>query len=561
MNIMKRILLSFLIVAAVTGAGNGVTVYKMVNNTTTLDRVVNNYFIGYKECANLQVNIGRQVSLMWFYMFNHDEKTATEFEALAADTIKLADQIASVTVSKKAYDLASSIKETNEQYAAFVQNKVFPLVRSGQIDAANEILQKEGIPVTDKLMQESATIAEMAAGGAERGLLSTVDDSEFTRDMSICLGIITLLLCIIIGVKTARNLSQPINELAALMQKLAQGNLSNTAAIDRQDELGLLAHATNEMIKNIKSLIKKIQETAEQLAASSEELTASAEQTSQVTQTIAVSVSSVSERTNQQVEAVNSATENVENIVQGLEDTKQSVNVTAQRTESAVNKAQEGTLTIKNAVEQMNNIEITVNKSADMVTKLGERSKEIGQIVDTISGIAGQTNLLALNAAIEAARAGEQGKGFAVVAEEVRKLAEQSQTAAQHISELIMEIQQDTQTAVLAMNEGTNEVRVGTEVVNNAGQAFNNIFDIIENVNKDANGMSDYMRMLAQRAESIIGSVEEVDKASLNIAKESESVSAATEEQSASMEQMAASSRSLAVLAQQLREESAKFIV
>jgi len=94
-------------------------------------------------------------------------------------------------------------------------------------------------------------------------------------------------------------------------------------------------------------------------------------------------------------------------------------------------------LAVEKAITQMGHIEESVIRSAHVVAKLGERSKQIGQIVDTISGIAGQTNLLALNAAIEAARAGEQGRGFAVVAEEVRKLAEQSQDAAKQIPSII----------------------------------------------------------------------------------------------------------------------------
>jgi len=122
-----------------------------------------------------------------------------------------------------------------------------------------------------------------------------------------------------------------------------------------------------------------------------------------------------------------------------------------------VDRANDGGQTIELAIAQMGKIETTVNSSAQVVSKLGERSKEIGQIVATISGIAGQTNLLALNAAIEAARAGEQARGFTVVAEEVRKLAEQSQEATKKIAVLIGEIQGDTDNAVVAMNNGTRE--------------------------------------------------------------------------------------------------------
>lgn len=120
----------------------------------------------------------------------------------------------------------------------------------------------------------------------------------------------------------------------------------------------------------------------------------------------------------------------------------------------------------------MNTIEKTVITSSDIIAKLGDQSKEIGRIIDAISGIAGQTNLLALNADIEAARAGEQGRGFTVVADEVRKLAEQSRKAAKKIANLINEIQIDTEKAVAAMSEGTREVKTGCEVVDTAGKSF-----------------------------------------------------------------------------------------
>ena len=194
----------------------------------------------------------------------------------------------------------------------------------------------------------------------------------------------------------------------------------------KSEEIEQLAESFNQMLSDLRNIISQVSDSAEQVAASSEELTASAEQSAQ-----------------------------------------------------AANKAKEGGKSLEKAVNQMVQIEQRVNHSGQVVTTLGERSNEIGQIVDTIAGIAGQTNLLALNAAIEAARAGEQGWGFAVVAEEVCKLVEQSQDAEKKIATLISEIQGDADKAVIAMSEGTREVKIGTTVVTTAGHAFLEIVALI----------------------------------------------------------------------------------
>ena len=211
------------------------------------------------------------------------------------------------------------------------------------------------------------------------------------------------------------------------------------------------------------------------------------------------------------------------------------------------------------AVVQMAHIEQTVIASAQVVAKLGDRSKEIGQIVDTISGIAGQTNLLALNAAIEAARAGEQGRGFAVVAEEVRKLAEQSQEAAKQIATLIGEIQSETDQAVVAMNNGTREVKLGAEVVNASGQSFQEITGLVMQVSGQVKEISAAIEQMASGSQQIVESVKQIDELSKTASGEAQTVSAATEEQSASMEEIASSSQALANLAQNLRQAVSKF--
>ena len=202
----------------------------------------------------------------------------------------------------------------------------------------------------------------------------------------------------------------------------------------------------------------------------------------------------------------------------------------------------------------MAQIEKTVDDSAQLVGKLGERSSEIGKIVDTISGIAGQTNLLALNAAVEAARAGEQGRGFAVVAEEVRKLAEQSQDAAKQIAGLINEIQVDTGKAVNAMKEGTREVKAGSEAVQDTGRTFDDIVNLVGQVSEQVNDISAAIEQMAASSQNIVTSVKHIDKISKEASAHTQTVSAATEEQLASMEEIASSSQALANLAQNLQQ-------
>lgn len=358
----------------------------------------------------------------------------------------------------------------------------------------------------------------------------------------------------------ARRIASPIEALEAAANRIAAGDISHaTLGIATNDEIGRLGKSFEQMTRNLHALIRKTVGAVEQVAASAEELTASAEQSAQAANQIAAAITGVASGTSEQLAASAETSTVVGQMSANIKEIAANANKVALQSAQAADKAKDGDRTVESAVIQMASIEETVTSSAQVVARLGERSKEIGQIVDTIAGIAGQTNLLALNAAIEAARAGEQGRGFAVVAEEVRHLAEQSQDAAKRIAELIAEIQGDTGHAVNAMNNGTREVKTGAEVVNAAGSAFREIAGLVTTVSGAIKEISAKLQQLADGSQSIVGSVEKIDQLGRKSAEESQHVSAAAEEQLAAMEEIASSSKALSGLADDLRAAVAGF--
>lgn len=432
----------------------------------------------------------------------------------------------------------------------------------------------------EKMLKGEKGVADYQYGGVEKYLAYapitgtpwsigvTVPTSEaraqlrtFAWTSLITIGAV-LILAIIVIVYIAARIAKPLEILEGVAGQIAGGDLSITnIKVNSQDELGRLSRAFEIMVANLRNLVREIDTSSELVAASAEELTASAHQSSQAANQVAGSIVDVSKGMEEQSAAANDTSAVIQQMSASIQQIAANVSeVSAQSAQASV-KANEGNKSVDKAISQMANIEQTVISSAGVVANLGERSKEIGQIVDTISGIAGQTNLLALNAAIEAARAGEQGRGFAVVAEEVRKLAEQSQEAAKKIAVLISEIQGDTSKAVMAMDEGTREVKLGAEVVNASGKAFQEIATLITSVSGQISEVSSAIEQMAIGSQQIVGSVKRIDDLIKNVSGEAHSVSAATEEQSASMEEIASSSQVLAKLAMNLRDAVNKFEV
>jgi methyl-accepting chemotaxis protein len=374
--------------------------------------------------------------------------------------------------------------------------------------------------------------------------------------------IATLLLSLIISIYYIRKLMRPIPVLQAWANEIAEGNLAEKKLdIHSKDELGLLSKAFHAMSQNLNQLISSVTNSSQSVAASSQQLTASAEQSAEAAKSVAEAIEDVSLRTTEQISLVKEAVQKVDSVSVKIKEIAGNNTALNNMSEKTYQATTSGNSAVNMALTQMNNIENKTTELSSIVNVLGSKSAKISQMVDTISSIASQTNLLALNAAIEAARAGEQGKGFAVVADEVRKLAEQSETSAKEIAALISEIQIDTQKTVIAMNEGAEEVSRGTQVVKTANQSFSEIQEFIGAMNKLILANNQTINEVAADSGKIEESNQSLIQISQQVSEQNNSVSAATQQQLATIQEITAASQELAQMAEQLTEAVRRFKV
>jgi methyl-accepting chemotaxis protein/hemerythrin len=261
---------------------------------------------------------------------------------------------------------------------------------------------------------------------------------------------------------------KPLANIVTALEKAAAGDLSVRAEVVGGGEFGRLAIAFNTMMTDMNNAMRKffsvadlVRESVSMVRSTTDAMSSSAEDVAMQAGTIATA--------SEEMSATSS-------------DIARNCLYAAESAQKATEQTHNGSQLVQSSSKLMENIASRVNESAHTVEGLGQRSDQIGAIVNTIEDIADQTNLLALNAAIEAARAGEQGRGFAVVADEVRALADRTTKATKEIASMIKAIQGETRTAVDSMGEGVDEVKRGTAEAARSGEALEDILNKINDL-------------------------------------------------------------------------------
>lgn len=437
---------------------------------------------------------------------------------------------------------------------------VMTAVQQGGTQAGIDEYNRKGKDDTVKLRDSLNSLTNITKEEAKAANEAAAESGRSSMMVMLITTIVCVLLLLAFSYKLINSIRSALNIMVHVCDKLSSGNfVVHTEPSQRRDELGDLQRALYYMTIKISDLLKEVSKTTEQMAAASQQLNSSSMESANAATSVAQSVADAAAVVVQQQTAVTNGTDSVASISQSVKSISQETEAVSQEADQAAKKAEAGNLVVEKSVNQIHSVEEKARTTAQLVDELGARSQEIGAIVDTISDLAGQTNLLALNAAIEAARAGEQGRGFAVVAEEVRKLAEQSATAAQQIADLIGRIQDDTSKAVASMDSGRQAVVQGAESVEGLRQVFEEINGLVINVAGKIESMSDSIQHVAGQSSEITNHMEQIDTGAAKVADNMQSISAATEEQSASAQEIASASDSLARQAQEVQEKLQKF--
>jgi methyl-accepting chemotaxis protein len=457
-------------------------------NANTVD-IATNWLPSVKVLGDVRYIISTERRVELYHLQRSDKKDEEKDEA------DISKQMGLLAAARKEYEPMIATPEERAIYEGFsdqwskrleLEQHALELSRQGKKAEAREIAlgaEREAFNAAAEKLQEDAELNSKGGVDAASHAAATYLSSRYW-----VIGI--LISAVLLGSATAlflaRSISSSATRMLAMIQAVAANNLTiKDMEISSGDEIGQAGIALNQMKNSLHTVVQSIAETSIQVASASEELSSTSQQ-----------ITANSEETSAQAQVVSDATQkvsqNLQTVATGAEEMGASIKEIAK---NATEAAKIATSAVRVA-----------ETTTATVSKLGESSTEIGQVIKVITSIAQQTNLLALNATIEAARAGEAGKGFAVVANEVKELAKETAKATEDISRKIEAIQTDTKAAVDA-------IASISEVINQVNGISNTIATAVEEQNATTNEMARNVSEAAQGSGEITNNIAGVAQA------------------------------------------------
>lgn len=365
-----------------------------------------------------------------------------------------------------------------------------------------------------------------------------IAQAESIKMISAVMIILTIIIAALIGWLLSANIDHAIKHIMSKLELAASGDLTISVDVKGKDEFSVLAGSTNDMINNVKGLIKKTKTVSDKVEDSVQVVTESAKDLLGGTREITSAIEEIEKGVVQQAE-------DSEECLRLMDNLSDKINLVSENSVKIARIAEDTTNIVGEGIESINelktnaktNVDITYNV-IDEILKLKESSKSIENILGAINEIAEQTTLLSLNASIEAARAGEAGRGFAVVAGEIRKLAEQSVKSADEIRKIVADINDKTNDTVNIARKAEDIVDVQDKSLKRAEEVFGHIQsqfgELISNLDEITNGVD----TIAEAKVHTIDSIQSISAVSQQTAAASEEVTETASKQLERVEQL-----------------------
>lgn len=391
---------------------------------------------------------------------------------------------------------------------------------------------------------------------------SVADEAMNLQDKIKVSAILVIGLSILIGLAVPALVLKPIQNTNTVVAELSKGEGDLTVRMsESKNEMGALRKNINQFIVKIRDIVVRVKDSAEHVAASSNELNKAVSEANKNIESISQEVQNITGEIEQNSSIVEQVSASVQELAASASDVGEDADILlagAGEVTDAVEVGSQGLDAVSVAVNQVkaNSKEVT-----DEISKLESYSNEIESIVGLISGISEQTNLLALNASIEAARAGEHGRGFAVVAEEVRKLAEESGKSTEQISNLVGMIRHMVSKTKDSIQNEAVQIDKSVEMTKDANEAFKGIIEKVRNMEDRIDHITELTKHQTTMSGQIATAMDEVAHTTTRNASSSREISENVESQVAIFEEIGASLEELHRIAENLEEETNRFIV